>query len=130
MKKIASDVIYKSKSIDIVHPAWKQNFSFEVYYDWKNLSFRIMVIRYVEYPHTQLRSINYQTPYLFRKDIHPDLLEPYLNKYGFRLKHFKIFHKQMDLLQSYYDRRIRVFIILLSKKIPEFITQYVISYLV
>jgi hypothetical protein len=130
MKKIASDIIYKSKSIDIVYPPWKQNFCFEVYYDWKNLSFRIMIIRYIEYPHTQLRSINYQTPYLFRKDIQPNLLAPYLNKYGFRFKYLKIFHKQMNLLQSYYNRRIKVLTLLLSHKLPEFITQNIIIYLV
>lgn len=89
-----------------------------------------MIIRYIEYPHTQLRSINYQTPYLFRKDIHPNLLDTYLNKYGFRLKHFKIFHKQMNLLQSYYDRRIKVLTLLLYHKLPEFITQNIINYLV
>ena len=90
-----------------------------------------MVIRHIVYPKDTKTSVYFQTQIYNRNQVSSENIRPFLDKFGYRLKYFRIYHKHMDNLTKLFEKRDSIIELILSKKLPYHLChQFILPYLV
>lgn len=107
MLVIFKEIIYKSKN-KFTHPKWYQHYILVVKYNPLDYSFLVRVERYIWYDINQKlklrKTISFKDIHYKYKDISSDLIKPLLDKYGYRIKNFRLFNDMILAINNNYDK--------------------------
>jgi hypothetical protein len=87
---IFDTLLYKSKSLDINKLKWKQNFIIKLFFSIKFYNYKIVVLRDITYKNNQKKTFISFNSGLLENKLSKIIIKRLLNKYGYRMKIFRI----------------------------------------
>lgn len=136
MKIVFSKILYRFRN-NYKEPKWQHIYPLVVEYDECTYLFTIIVYRFLFFLKEKRlkvrKSISLKKTNYSIKDLNSNLYKPILDKYGYRLKYYRILGEMLEVLRNYYKTEIENLtdIIITSTLIPEtVIRKHIIPFLI
>ena len=130
MELIFKKPLYKSRNKN----KWTQTFFCLVLFEPRNYQFFIQVVRIIIYKFQNKikvrKSYSYQSLANNYQDLKPSLIKNLLDKYGYKIRYFKLFNQMINTIERHYQSKIQILIKLLKPLPDAIIINYIARYLI